>query len=53
MYSQNALFGERGKKSHLTTQAVEKGLVELTKERMSFPAQKNLEEGEASENDER
>jgi len=41
------------RESHQTTQPVEKGLVELTNERMSFPAQKNLEEGEASENDER
>jgi hypothetical protein len=32
-----------------TDQPVEKCSVELTKERMSFPAQKNLEEGEASE----
>jgi hypothetical protein len=35
------------------SQPVEKCSVELTKERMSFPAQKDLEEGEASESDER
>jgi hypothetical protein len=32
-------------------QPVEKGLVELTKERMSFTAHPPLLEGEASEND--
>jgi hypothetical protein len=35
--------------SQQSAQPVEKSSVELTKERMSFPAQKNLEEGEASE----
>lgn len=38
--------------SHKTAQPVEKGLTELTKEGLNFLAQKNLEEGEASENDE-
>jgi len=36
--------------SQQMAQPVEKGSVELTKEHMSFPVQKILEEGEASEN---